>query len=507
MSFCRARDAPSSDAILARVGCSAGALRAGRAGRRHRTSRARTMRRSNSWRPRSALAAAGIADGVRGPARQPARRPRVGAAHDSRCAARLAAAGGSRGAACARARLIVANGGSTLLQAIACGAPASRCPLRRIRPSASAAASPPASRSPRRSTPRASCERRPRCCDDEPARAALAQRAAGLGLADGVEVALQALLGHLARARRSEGEAFHAERSAAGLRSRSAVVSAPHAQPGRRLCEAAGWQVRAERFPSGRYGLRTWERRALLRWADVVVLHQIKLSAHRGATVRRASAGAGYSTSTMPSTCASRAGWASRRTSRRGASRKFAATCRWVDVVAAGNDVLAGVARAAARAVAILPTSIDTAVLPADDGARPDDPPTIVWIGSPENLIYLEMIRPGAGAPHARAIPTLKMRVICSRVSGLARGQRRTRRRGARPPRPQSLAGGAHRRHAADRRCVVARQVRIQAAAVHGRRAALRGLAGRRQYRGGDRRRQRLSRRGRSMSGSAVWSS
>src|ERR1700722_1971537 len=43
--------------------------------------------------------------------------------------------------------------------------------------------------------------------------------------------------------------------------------------------EAAGWQVRIERFPSGRYGVRTWERRALLRWADVVVLHQIKLSA------------------------------------------------------------------------------------------------------------------------------------------------------------------------------------------------------------------------------------
>jgi hypothetical protein len=33
--------------------------------------------------------------------------------------------------------------------------------------------------------------------------------------------------------------------------------------------EAAGWQVRAERFPSGRYGLRTWERRALLAWAHV----------------------------------------------------------------------------------------------------------------------------------------------------------------------------------------------------------------------------------------------
>jgi len=35
--------------------------------------------------------------------------------------------------------------------------------------------------------------------------------------------------------------------------------------------------VRTERFPAGRYGLRTWERRSLLRWADVVVLHQIKL--------------------------------------------------------------------------------------------------------------------------------------------------------------------------------------------------------------------------------------
>ncbi len=42
--------------------------------------------------------------------------------------------------------------------------------------------------------------------------------------------------------------------------------------------QAAGWEVRAEEFPGGRYGLRTWERRDLWRWADVAVLHQIKLS-------------------------------------------------------------------------------------------------------------------------------------------------------------------------------------------------------------------------------------
>jgi hypothetical protein len=91
------------------------------------------------------------------------------------------------------ARLIVANGGSTLLQAIACGAacvavPIARdqaervrrcvdrgvavaCPLEAARMAKTAAA----------------------LWDDEPARAALAQRAAGLALADGIGVAVAAL--------------------------------------------------------------------------------------------------------------------------------------------------------------------------------------------------------------------------------------------------------------------------------------------------------------------------
>jgi hypothetical protein len=93
------------------------------------------------------------------------------------------------------ARLIVANGGSTLLQAIACGAACVAVPIAKDQ-----------------------FERTRRCVDagvavavgagrdaagivsavdrllqDEPQRAALAGRAAGLGLADGVEVAMQAL--------------------------------------------------------------------------------------------------------------------------------------------------------------------------------------------------------------------------------------------------------------------------------------------------------------------------
>ena len=174
---------------------------------------------------------------------------------------------------------------------------------------------------------------------------------------------------------------------------------------------AAGWSVRTERFPGGRYGLRTWERREALRWADVAVLHQIKLSAlearlfaafcrHRvfdfddAIYVRK------------PRRLGERADDSRWRRS------KFEATCRFVDEVAAGNDVLAVAARPAARRVTILPTSIDAATYipthaPADAG------PVIAWIGSPENLVYLQMIRP-ALANLAAANPRMKLRVICS---------------------------------------------------------------------------------------------
>jgi glycosyltransferase involved in cell wall biosynthesis len=175
--------------------------------------------------------------------------------------------------------------------------------------------------------------------------------------------------------------------------------------------EAAGWQVRIERFPGGRYGLRTWERRGLLRWADVTVLHQVKLSDLEarvfGALSRRLIFDVDDAIYVRkPRRLGEPVGESRWR------HRKFAATCRRVDVVAAGNDVLAGVARPAARAVAILPTSIDVSCYRAA-AAGAAGPPTIVWIGSPENLIYLEMIRPALARLTARH-PGLKVRVICS---------------------------------------------------------------------------------------------
>src|SRR6202171_2574788 len=176
--------------------------------------------------------------------------------------------------------------------------------------------------------------------------------------------------------------------------------------------EAAGWQVRPERFPSGRYGLRTWERRSLLREADVAVLHQIKLSALEARLFASLSRNRVFDfDDAIYVRKPRRLGEAPDDS--RWRKRKFAATCRWVDVVAAGNDVLAGVARVSAPAVMILPTSIDTAAYQPTTAAAAD-PPTIVWIGSPENLVYLEMIRP-ALARLTHRYPALKLRVICSR--------------------------------------------------------------------------------------------
>ncbi len=176
--------------------------------------------------------------------------------------------------------------------------------------------------------------------------------------------------------------------------------------------DAAGWQVRAERFPSGRYGIRTWERRSLLREADVVVLHQIKLSAMEARLFASFSRRRIFDVDDAIYVRKPRQ-LGDAPDDSRWRKRKFAATCRWVDVVAAGNDVLAGVARASAPAVMVLPTSIDTAAYQPTT-ATAADPPTIVWIGSPENLVYLEMIRPALARLTAR-YPTLKMRVICSR--------------------------------------------------------------------------------------------
>jgi spore coat polysaccharide biosynthesis predicted glycosyltransferase SpsG len=91
------------------------------------------------------------------------------------------------------ARLVVTNGGSTLLQAIACGRACVAVPIaqdqaKRIAHCAAVGVAVAA----RLCTPSILREAS-KLLRDEPARAALAQRAADLKLANGIEIALNAL--------------------------------------------------------------------------------------------------------------------------------------------------------------------------------------------------------------------------------------------------------------------------------------------------------------------------
>ena len=175
--------------------------------------------------------------------------------------------------------------------------------------------------------------------------------------------------------------------------------------------QAAGWQVRCEELPSGRYGVRLYERRELLRWADVTVLQQIKLSAPEAWLLRGYARHAVFDLDDAIYVRKPRAlGAPAEDTAWRRA--KFRATCRAMDVVVVGNEVLAREARPAGRPVEILPTALDASRY---QPARPPagTPPTVVWIGSPENLVYLELVRPALAALVGRH-PGLRLRVVCS---------------------------------------------------------------------------------------------
>jgi hypothetical protein len=91
------------------------------------------------------------------------------------------------------ARLVIANGGSTLLQAIACGAAVVAAPIagdQRERIRACAALGVAVEAAPHAADLKAKAQK---LLEDEPARAALGARAAALGLADGIDIALDAL--------------------------------------------------------------------------------------------------------------------------------------------------------------------------------------------------------------------------------------------------------------------------------------------------------------------------
>ncbi len=175
--------------------------------------------------------------------------------------------------------------------------------------------------------------------------------------------------------------------------------------------EANGWEVRCEKFPSGRYGLRTWERRDLLRWASVAVFQTIKFSPPEALLLRRYARRRVFDLDDAIYVRRPRYVGGPVDHSR-WRHYKFAATCRAMDAVVVGNSVLAAAASPYSREVVILPTTLDPTGY--HTSARiPGRPPTIVWVGNPENIAYLELVRSALERLSVRH-PGLRLRVVSS---------------------------------------------------------------------------------------------
>ena len=162
-----------------------------------------------------------------------------------------------------RAQLVIANGGSTLLQAIACRAP---CIAGLDRARSGAAGTAVRGSGHCRSAPLEHAhivKLATALIDDEVARAALARRAADLQLADGLGIALAAIASLLFDSAASRLDLVGALRPHAllGYQLAAALVSLSDGESGGRA-RSGGLARAAGEIPAGRYGLRTWERRA-----------------------------------------------------------------------------------------------------------------------------------------------------------------------------------------------------------------------------------------------------
>ena len=172
-----------------------------------------------------------------------------------------------------------------------------------------------------------------------------------------------------------------------------------------------GWRCNVERLPQRRYGLRVWERRAAARDADAVLLHKLRLAPWEMAWVARLNARTLFdiddATWLSQSRVVDRPPIASRSR-----MRAFAATARRAALTLAGNAYLGERAQAEGGRVEIVPTAVDAAEVPPADFSRRTGT-TVVWIGLPGNLQYLEPLRPAFAALALRH-PGLRLRVVSS---------------------------------------------------------------------------------------------
>ena len=172
-----------------------------------------------------------------------------------------------------------------------------------------------------------------------------------------------------------------------------------------------GIPCRVELFPNARYGLRLWDLRPALREASAVVVVKLQLPPPEVWLLRRLAGPLALDLDDAiyvgkpkgPLADADNSWW--RRT-------KFAATCRSMDLIIAGNRHLAAAVQSYGARVEIVPTPVDCERY-QQSAPDPGRALRLLWIGLPENLIYLEPLRPVI-AKLQRSWPELKLRVVCS---------------------------------------------------------------------------------------------
>ena len=171
-----------------------------------------------------------------------------------------------------------------------------------------------------------------------------------------------------------------------------------------------GWRCELAELPKGRYLRRIAERREAVAAADLLVLAKMNLGFGEPRRLRRLARRLALDLDDAIYL---------RQPRRPGGPpdvscirlARFGRTCEVCDLVTAGNERLAAMAGRWTRRVAVVPTTVELPAAPPRADGRHGR--TLVWIGLPQNLPYLDLVRP-ALARLARRYPDLRLRVVCS---------------------------------------------------------------------------------------------
>jgi glycosyltransferase involved in cell wall biosynthesis len=161
------------------------------------------------------------------------------------------------------------------------------------------------------------------------------------------------------------------------------------------------------------WGKTLRERRTLIRSAasfDAVILQRRLLDPRYARALRRRAKKIYFDVDDAVMYHAGQVGWWSRRRT----ERRFAATCRILDHVVAGNEYLAEIFRARGCTASVLPTMVDPLHYQVKLH-RATDSPRLVWIGSHSTIGYLQTILP-ALASASQTLPGLRLTVIADRT-------------------------------------------------------------------------------------------